>query len=135
MISADESIHTLAQAKRLIEKKAVDVFSIKVIKHGGIRNAWAIMKLAEAYGIKCLMNSNAEEGITQAASMQLGAAASNLWPHGHAYRSPLRLVDDISSFSDNIHDGWLHIPTLPGLGVLTKDDIIQKYCTYSHLIQ
>lgn len=34
-LSADESVHTLAQARHLIEKKAVDVFSIKVIKHGG----------------------------------------------------------------------------------------------------
>lgn len=81
-LSADESVHTLAQARHLIEKKAVDVFSIKVIKHGGIRKAHAIMRYAEAHGILCLMNSNAEEGVTQAASLQLGASASNLWPFG-----------------------------------------------------
>lgn len=68
-LSADESVHTLAQARHLIEKKAVDVFSIKVIKHGGIRKAHAIMRYAEAHGILCLMNSNAEEGVTQAASL------------------------------------------------------------------
>lgn len=49
-LSADESVHTLAQAKHLIEKKAVDVFSIKVIKHGGIRKAHAIRRYAEAHG-------------------------------------------------------------------------------------
>ena len=100
LISADESVH-MTQARRLIEKKAADVFSIKVIKHGGIRKAHAIMRYAEAHGILCLMNSNAEEGVTQAASLQLGAAASNLWPFGHAYCPCLPgCTGDISTFSD-----------------------------------
>ena len=134
LISADESVHTLAQARRLIEKKAADVFSIKVIKHGGIRKAHAIMRYAEAHGILCLMNSNAEEGVTQAASLQLGAAASNLWPFGHAYRSPLRLAGDISTFSEHIRDGWVSLPTEPGLGVALKPDMLDRFLIRRHVI-
>ena len=133
-LSADESVHTLAQARHLIEKKAVDVFSIKVIKHGGIRKAHAIMRYAEAHGILCLMNSNAEEGVTQAASLQLGASASNLWPFGHAYRSPLRLAGDISTFSDHIHDGWVSLPKEPGLGVTLKPDMLERFLIRRHTI-
>ena len=134
LISADESVHTLTQARRLIEKKAADVFSIKVIKHGGIRKAHAIMRYAEAHGILCLMNSNAEEGVTQAASLQLGAAASNLWPFGHAYRSPLRLAGDISTFSEHIRDGWVSLPTEPGLGVALKPDMLDRFLIRRHVI-
>ena len=133
-ISADESVHTLAQAKHLIEKKAVDVFSIKVVKHGGIRKAHAVMKYAEAHGILCLMNSNAEEGVTQAASLQLGAAAGNLWPYGHAYRSPLRLAADISTFSDHIRDGWISVPDAPGLGVSLRPDIVERFLIRRHVL-
>lgn len=134
LISADESVHTLAQAKNLIEKKAVDVFSIKVIKHGGIKNAYSIIRYAEANGIMCLMNSNAEEGITQAASLQLGAATTNLWPYGHAYRSPLRLAGDISTFSEHIHNGWVSLPSEPGLGVDLKHDMIKNFLVKEHEI-
>lgn len=132
LISADESVHTLAQAKHLIEKKAVDVFSIKVIKHGGIRKAHAIMRYAGAHGILCLMNSNAEEGVTQAASLQLGASASNLWPFGHAYRSPLRLAGDISTFSDHIGNGWVTLPSGPGLGVELKPEMMERFLIRTH---
>ena len=112
----------------------MDVFSIKVIKHGGIRKAHAIMRYAEAHGILCLMNSNAEEGVTQAASLQLGASTSNLWPFGHAYRSPLRLAGDISTFSDHIHDGWVSLPKEPGLGVTLKPDMLERFLIRRHTI-
>ena len=127
MISADESIHTLPQAMQLIENRAVDVFSIKVVKHGGIRKANMIMRYAAAHGILCLMNSNAEGGVTQAASLQLGACAPNLWPYGHAYRSPLRTEADITTFSDHIQNGWVEVPREPGLGVRLKDAEVERY--------
>lgn len=133
-ISADESVHTLEQAKSLIEKQAVDVFSIKVIKHGGIQKTRAIMKYAEAHGILCLMNSNAEEGVTQAASLQLGAAATNLWPYGHAYRSPLRLAADISTFSDHIRNGWVSLPRAPGLGVELRQEVMERFLVRKHVL-
>ena len=130
-ISADESIHTLAQAIHLINSRAVDVFSIKVVKHGGIFKANMIIRYAAAHGVLCLMNSNAEEGVTQAASLQLAACATNLWPYGHAYRSPLRMEADISTFSDHIHDGWISLPEDAGLGVHLREDMVSRYQKWS----
>ncbi|MCP4297969.1 MAG: hypothetical protein GY786_20465 [Proteobacteria bacterium] len=126
-ISADESVFTIHDARRLIAMNAVDVFSIKVVKHGGIYNAKAIIDLAKAYGIPCLMNSMIEEGISQAASSQLGAYAENLWELGNAYFSPLRLVEDISTFSDSIRAGTHHVPVGAGLGIDIKEDVIESY--------
>ncbi|CAH2214706.1 mandelate racemase/muconate lactonizing enzyme family protein [Tepidibacter aestuarii] len=126
-VSADESLFTIHDAKVLIESKAVDVFSIKVSKHGGIYKAKQIMDLAKTYGIYCLMNSMIEEGITQAASLQLGASASNLWEFGHAYFSPLRLKEDITDYSNNIINGSIKINDKPGLGINAFDQIIEKY--------
>ncbi len=126
-ISADESLFTIHDAKRLIEMKAVDVFSIKVAKHGGIFKAKAIIDLANIHEIPCLMNSMTEEGIAQAASLQLGASVKNLWKYGNAYFSPLRLKEDITDFSSSIRNGLVHISDRPGLGINVKEDIIEKY--------
>ncbi len=126
-VSADESVFTIYDAKTLIEKNAADVFSIKVAKHGGIFRSKEIMKLAETYGIQCMLNSMIEEGITQAASLQLGASANNLWKPGHAYFSPLRLEDDISNYSSQIMNGWVHVPEKPGLGITIREEIIEAY--------
>jgi len=102
-ISADESLFTIHEARTLIKKSAVDVFSIKVVKHGGIYKAKQIIELANAFNIKCWMNSMIEEGITQAASLHLGVSTLNILESmGHAYFSPLRLKEDITDYSEQI---------------------------------
>ena len=127
LISADESLFTLHDAVNLVRHRAVDVFSIKVSKNGGIYPAREIMSFAAANGIQCLMNSLIEEGITQSASLQLGLTAVNLCNCGHAYFSPLRLAADISNYSDNLRQGYVWKNEAPGLGVELKNDIVEKY--------
>ena len=126
-ISADESVFTTQDAMRLIEKKAVDIFSIKINKHGGIYKAKEIVTLAKHAGIKCLMNSMLEEGIVEAASLQVGCTADNLVSFGHAYFSPLRLDDDITTYSQQIKDGWVHVSDKPGLGIELLEEKVQRY--------
>lgn len=126
-ISADESLFTINDAIRLIKHGAVDFFSIKVAKNGGIKKTKQIMTLAEAFGIPCLMNSMIEEGITQAASLQLGVTFENVFEYGNCYFSPLRLQEDITDFSQNISKGKVRLPGGPGLGITVHEDVINKY--------
>lgn len=126
-LSADESLFTIHDAKTLIQNKAADVFSIKVCKHGGIYKAKEIMNLAKIYGIPCMMNSMIEEGVTQAASLHLGASVNNLWDLGHAYFSPLRLKEDVTDYSSNIINGSLKINEKSGLGINIINEKIEKY--------
>ena len=129
-ISADEGVATLQDALRLIRAEAVDVFSIKVTKNGGIRPAKAICDLAEAHGVQVFFNSMIEEGVTQAASLQLGASCANLVSTiGHAYFSPNRLERDISDFSRLIHvsEGRVEVSDAPGLGVTLDRDVVRDY--------
>lgn len=129
-ISADEGVATLQDALRLIRAEAVDVFSIKVTKNGGIRPAKAICDLAEAHGVQVFFNSMIEEGVTQAASLQLGASCGNLVSTiGHAYFSPNRLERDISDFSRLIHvsEGRVEVSDAPGLGVTLDRDVVRDY--------
>ena len=129
-LSADESVMTIQDARKLIKAEAADVFSIKVTKMGGIQPAKAICQLAEAHGIQVFFNSMIEEGVTQAASLQIGATCSNLFAGiGHAYFSPNRLQSDISNYHTFIRpeQGLVEIPNTPGLGIEPDFDAIANY--------
>jgi muconate cycloisomerase len=134
-LSADESVMSLENAKILIKEKAVDVFSVKVSKNGGIYRTKEIINLAEYFGIDCLFNSMIEEGITQAASLALGASTKNLYEYGHAYFSPTRLEADITNFSDSIKNGNICVSTENGLGIEVLEDVVEKYCTKSKVVE
>ena len=127
-VSADEGVATLQDAINLVKADAVDVFSIKVTKHGGIMAAKQICDYAAASGIKLFFNSMLEEGITQAASLAIAATVPNLMTTiGHSFFSPLRLDGDISSFHTLVVDGVTHVPDAPGLGIEIDRDALAKY--------
>ena len=137
-LSADEGVMTLADARNLIKAEAVDVFSIKVTKNGGIQPAKAICEFAAAHGIDVFFNSMIEEGITQAASLQIGATCSNIVNTiGHAYFSPNRLVEDISDYHTYIHpeQGLVEIPDGPGLGVKLNEAAVKKHLVESITVE
>jgi muconate cycloisomerase len=119
-VSEDDAAH-------LISRGAADAFSIKVSKNGGLSKSLVIAKTAGAFGIRCLMNSMLEFGITQAASLQLGCTLNNLLDCGHAYMSVLRMSDDITDFAKNISNAVVTVPDGPGLGVTVDEEKLQKY--------
>ena len=126
-LSADESLVAPEDAAALIREQIVDVFSIKVSKNAGLDKSRLIAQMAEGFGLKCLMNSMLEFGITQAASLQLGCTLPNLMECGHAYGSVTRMSDDITDFDLNISEGFVTVPDKPGLGVDLKEDKLKKY--------
>ena len=129
LLSADESVTTVNDAAELIREKAVDVFSIKISKNGGLDKSRQIAQMADGFGLRCLMNSMLEFGISQAASLQLGCTLSNLIDLGHAYGSVLRMSDDITDFGQNISEAVVTIPSASGLGVTIDEEKLKKYTT------
>jgi len=127
LLSADEGVASTQEATALIRAQAVDAFSIKVSKNGGLSNARKIAATADAFGLKILMNSMLEFGITQAASLQLGCVLPNLLDMGHAYMSVLRMSDDITDFNQNISHATVTVPTSAGLGVRVNEAKLKKY--------
>jgi muconate cycloisomerase len=128
-LSADESVTTVNDAAMLIREEAVDVFSIKISKNGGLDKSRQIAQMADGFGVQCLMNSMLEFGITQAASLQLGCTLPNLMDLGHAYGSVLRMSDDVTDFGQNISDGFVTVPRGAGLGVTLNEEKLKKYTT------
>ncbi len=126
-ISVDESLQGVADARRIIAAGAADVFSIKVSKNGGLRSALDIAALAAAAGVRVLMNSMIELGVTQAASLHLGCVLDNLLDCGHAYMSTLRMADDVSDFAAQVREGRARLPDGPGLGIEVDGAAIERY--------
>jgi muconate cycloisomerase len=126
-LSADESVESVSDAATLIKELSVDVFSIKVSKNGGLDKSKQIAQMADGFGLKCLMNSMLEFGISQAASLQLGCTLPNLADLGHAYGSVLRMSDDITDFDQNISRATVTVPTSAGLGVRLNEKKLKKY--------
>lgn len=129
-LSADEGVMTLQDARNLVKAEAVDVFSIKVTKNGGIQPAKTICDYAAANGINLFFNSMIEEGITQAASLQIGATCRNIVTTiGHAYFSPNRLEQDICTYHTQIkpEQGLVEISHKPGLGIELYPEVMEKY--------
>jgi muconate cycloisomerase len=127
LLSADEGVASIQEAAALIRAQAVDAFSIKVSKNGGLSKARKIAATADAFGLKILMNSMLEFGITQAASLQLGCVLPNLLNMGHAYMSVLRMSDDITDFDQNISRATVTVPSQAGLGVRLNEEKLKKY--------
>ena len=129
-LSADEGVMTLHDAKNLVKAEAVDIFSIKVTKNGGIQPAKAICEYADANGIGVFFNSMIEEGITQAASLQIAATCTNIVTTiGHAFFSPYRLEGDICSYYQQVkpQEGKVRITDRPGLGIDVDEAAMDKY--------
>ena len=98
-------------------------------QHPGILPARKIANLAEAHGLKILVNSMIEFGISQAAALQLGSTLPNLFEGGHAYMSAHRMVDDPTDFPSNIVNGMARISERPGLGVSVDTQKLAKITT------
>jgi muconate cycloisomerase len=131
-ISADESVTGLAEAARLASLAAANVFSIKSSKNGGPLRAQRIAAVAEAFGIRCYMNSMLEFGITQAASLQHAMTISNLVDVGHAFMSTLRLSEDPTDFASFVRNGVVHLPKRPGLGVNVDEAHVRSLAITSY---
>lgn len=130
-ISADESVVGLAHAARIASLGAASIFSIKSSKNGGPLRAQRIAAVAEAFGIRCYMNSMLEFGITQAASLQHAVTIRHLVDVGHAFMSTLRLAEDPTDFSSFVHKGVVHLPTRAGLGVQVDEAHVRRMAVAS----
>ncbi len=76
-VMADESLHSLRDARRLIDAGAADIFAIKLIKTAGLAPARAIAELAAAHGIETSVISPFETQIGAAAGLALALAVAH----------------------------------------------------------
>ncbi|MGY0691376.1 dipeptide epimerase [Virgibacillus sp. FSP13] len=77
-IMADESLFSPKDALQLVSGQYVDLLNIKLMKSGGIANAWKIASLAEIGGVACMIGSMMEPAHSVAAAAHFAAAHPNV---------------------------------------------------------
>ncbi|MEA2523316.1 MAG: hypothetical protein QOF01_4980 [Thermomicrobiales bacterium] len=124
-VPVSEHAYTLADANKLVEKNAVDVFNITIVGAGGIFQARKIAAVAEAAGIGCLLGGAHETSLGAAGQAHLGATMPHL-----AYPvdciGPVIYAEDLVVTPLPYAEGWLHVPDRPGLGLEVDEEQLAR---------
>jgi L-alanine-DL-glutamate epimerase-like enolase superfamily enzyme len=118
-IMADESIFTIQDAIRCVEKRAADIISIYPGKHGGFLPMLTIASIAEAAGVHCAIGSNLEWDIGSAAMAHACLALPNLCVERYA----ADIIGPFFHVERSIREplirksAYVNVPHGPGLGV------------------
>jgi L-alanine-DL-glutamate epimerase-like enolase superfamily enzyme len=115
-LMVDESMHSLQDAMEIARRGAADVLNIKILKVGGLHRALQIANVAEAAGLAVKVGSMPELGVATLAAVHLAAAVPGATVAADLV-GPLMVHEDPLAptvFADC--DGWIDVPTSPGLG-------------------
>ena len=118
--AADESVHDLADAGRLLgEPRPYGIFNLKLMKCGGISPAQRIAHLAEGAGIELMWGCNDESRISIAAALHV-ALASPATRYLDLDGS-FDLARDLAAGGFVLEAGVLRTAPGPGLGVTWEE--------------
>jgi hypothetical protein len=107
--------------------RAADLFSIKIMKSGGLTRARTIAAIAEAAGIACYGGSMFETGIASAAGTHMIAATPNISLGCEFYQPTYYLTEDLLAAPFPVEAGRIKVPTGPGLGIEVDEERLARY--------
>lgn len=116
-IMADESVFSPSEALRIVQERAADVISIKLMKAGGIANAIKVNAIAEAGGLPCYGGTLWEGGVALAAASHFIAAEANVSLGCEFYMPKYVFLEDILTQATPAERGYVHVPVKAGIGV------------------
>lgn len=114
-ICLDESIHSVDDARKALELDACRVINIKVSRVGGLMEARRIHDLCFTRGIPVWCGGMHEFGIGRAANVAVCSLPGFVLP-GDVSGSDKYYLQDLVDPPVLAHDGYVPVPTGPGLG-------------------
>ncbi|MDL4838865.1 mandelate racemase/muconate lactonizing enzyme family protein [Aquibacillus rhizosphaerae] len=115
LIMADESVFSLIDARRVLETRSADLINIKLMKAGGIYQAMKIAKLADSYGVECMVGSMIETKLGITAAAHFAASQKNITRFD--FDAPLMLAKDSVDGGITYDKNKIHLPKTSGLGI------------------
>ncbi len=125
-VAADEALRSLESAHRVLDNEAADILVIKPQLAGGLRVGQQIIQAATERGVRSVITSTNEAGIGLAAALHLAAASPAVTLECGLATLHL-LVDDLLIADLPVHNGFLTVPTGPGLGVALDWEALDSY--------
>lgn len=126
-IMADESVFDPKTALYGAQIRIADIFSLKIMKSGGIRRALEVAAIARAAGIEVYGGCMFETGLAHAAGAHLMAAVPDLLLQCEFYMATYYAREDILTEPFPVANGRVRVPDGPGLGVEVDPDMLRKY--------
>lgn len=126
-IMADESVFDPQTALQGAQHRIADIFSLKVMKSGGIRRALEVAAIARAAGIEVYGGCMFETGLAHAAGAHLMAAVPDLKLQCEFYMATYYAQEDILTAPFPVKQGRVYVPKGPGLGVDVDREMLKKY--------
>ncbi len=124
-IAAGEQDATRWGFRELMDAGHLDVIQPDVTRCGGLTEALRIARLAEARGVACVPHAW-KSGIIKAASLHLNAVLPEaLFQEYCVAGTPINNALTRQSFP--LEDGYVRVPTDPGLGVDLDPEVLERY--------
>ena len=123
-VEADESAKSLPDVFRLVQMRAVDSISIKLMKLGGIRPAKAAAAMCKAANVRCRVGAAVGSRIVNAACMHFIASTPNI-DYACEVGEFSRLLNDPATGLE-VERGTLRVPSGPGLGVALRQPALAE---------
>lgn len=119
-LAADEDLHGVDDAVTLAQKAApYDVFNIKLMKCGGVRNALTIGEISGSQGIHLMWGCMDESRISIAAALSAALSCANT--RFLDLDGSFDLASDVAWAGFALRDGDLMLTDAPGLGVVIEE--------------
>ena len=125
-IAVDEAVHNLESTYLILDSEVADVLVIKPQLAGGLRIGQQMIEAATERGVRSVITSTIESGIGLAAELYLAAASPAVTLECGLATLPL-LADDLLTEGLLVRDGFLAVPTGPGLGVELDRQALDRY--------
>ncbi len=122
LVEADESIRTIGDAYRILEKNAADIISLKVAKMGGLYWTRKIADLCQSAGIPNIVGANVGSCIIDLVHTHLACSHPNVTSFACEIGESQRLVSDVATGMD-IREGTAYVSDEPGIGATIREDL------------
>jgi L-alanine-DL-glutamate epimerase-like enolase superfamily enzyme len=123
-IAAGEMAASCDELSLLLEAGAVDVLQVDVSRTG-LTEAVRVAALAEEHGIPCV-NHTYSYLLNAAASIHFAAAVDETSVF-ECQATPNEIRDALDAGQLRPHDGWVHVPNAPGLGVEVDEAVLERF--------
>ena len=132
-LAGGEVLDSRASARDHIVRRSFDIIQPDVTLCGGVAEVLFIAEMARLFGVQCVPHCWGG-ALAIAATLQLLALLpSYTWGFSSdepmleldTYENPFR--DEITATRFEVKNGFVEIPTGPGLGIEIDEDVVRKY--------
>jgi galactonate dehydratase len=135
-IATGERMYSRWDFKPLLEDGYVDIIQPDLSHAGGITEVFKIAAMAEAYDVALAPHCPLGP-IALSACLQIDAVAHNAFIQEQSLGIHYNVANDLLDYLTDplvfgYHDGYVNLPTTPGLGITINEDVVREMAQVGH---